>query len=165
MHSSRMRTVHCSGCWGGGYPSMHWVGGVYPSMHWVRGFLPIGVCPGEGCLPAVKGTTGVKTLPCRNYVADGNKPLQRFDVTPLTQSVDTPRPLVAQDSASVSQKTFRSSARRWRTRLTSQGPSSPRCRWQNYYKATSTSEEVSTQVVTSRFRKELEDISPFFRGN
>ena len=125
----------------------------------------MGVCPGEGCLPAVNGMTGVKTLPCHNYVADGNKPLQCFDVTPLTQSVDTPQPLVAQDSASVSQKTFRSSTRRWRTHLTLQGPSSPRCRLQKYYKTTSMSEEVSTQVVTSRFRKELEDISPFLWGN
>ena len=42
MHSSRMRTVRCSGLRGRGvYPSMHWADGflprecVYPSMHWV----------------------------------------------------------------------------------------------------------------------------------
>ena len=57
IHFSRMCTVRNSGCWGGVYPSMHWVGGcvsqhaldrgvcVCPSMHWAGG-----VCPG-GCLP------------------------------------------------------------------------------------------------------------------
>ena len=42
-------------CWGG------WPSGVYPSMHWDR--HP----------PWTEWQTGVKTLPCRNFVADGNK--------------------------------------------------------------------------------------------
>ena len=57
MHSSRMRTVRCSGRRGGGacipactgqggmYPSMHWAGGVYRSMHWAGGVSA------RGCLP------------------------------------------------------------------------------------------------------------------
>ena len=53
MHSSRMRTFRCSGRpWGG-------------------------VCLGGVCLPATPPWTEwqahVKTLPCHNYVADGNK--------------------------------------------------------------------------------------------
>ena len=66
------------------YPSMHWAGG-YVSQHALgRGCLPrevssqggclpregvcpeVGVCPGGVC-------PGVKTLPCHNYIADGNK--------------------------------------------------------------------------------------------
>ena len=57
-HSSRMRTVRCSGCRGGGvYPCMHWAGGlcipacigqgdVYLSMHWAgRGIcLRVSAC-------------------------------------------------------------------------------------------------------------------------
>ena len=73
------------------YPSMHWAGGVYPSMHWAGGCLARGVsawggcllggvvCWG-GCLLGVSATPPlwtewlihVKTLPFRNYVADGN---------------------------------------------------------------------------------------------
>ena len=61
MHSSRMRTVRCSA---------HLLGGV---------------CSGGGCLPRgclsgsvkhapwTESQTGVKRLPCRNYVADGKK--------------------------------------------------------------------------------------------
>ena len=72
MHSSRMRTVRCSGHPGGVYPSVHWgvcipacTGGcvsqhdwagvcvsqhalgrarLYPSTHWAGGCLPRGVC-------------------------------------------------------------------------------------------------------------------------
>ena len=95
MHSSRMRTVRSSSHV---YPSMHWgcasqqslgrgvvcPGGCLPrgvSAYW--GYLPIGgVCPEGVCIPACTGAdtplwtewqTGVKQLPCRNYVADGNK--------------------------------------------------------------------------------------------
>ena len=60
MHSSRMRTVRCSGHGGEVYPSMHSAGGfVYPSMHWA------GVCVsqhplGRGvCIPACTGQGGV----------------------------------------------------------------------------------------------------------
>ena len=59
MHSSRMRTVRCSD-------------------HLGRGVCPAGV----GCLPRgesarpppvlTESETDVKTLPCRNYIADGN---------------------------------------------------------------------------------------------
>ena len=130
MHSSRIRTVRCSGHrgWGcipayigqGGrvvHPSMQWAGGVC-----LRGCLPRGVSaqrvsawgclPGGVCLGGVcQGVsawevsaqggvclgvsaggvsrhpspcewndwqTGVKTLPCRNYVADGNKLIRYF---------------------------------------------------------------------------------------
>ena len=85
-------------CWP--YPSMHRVGVVYPSMHWAGGVCPGGVC--RGCLPSgvcpggsagggsAWGVTdthqtrgrhpllwtewqiGVKTLPCRNFLAGGN---------------------------------------------------------------------------------------------
>ena len=59
MHSSRMRTVRCSSrLLGGG------------------GCLPGGVCI-TACTEAdiplwTEWQTGVKTLPCRNFVADGN---------------------------------------------------------------------------------------------
>ena len=65
MHSSRMLTVRCSGRPGGCLPARE------------------GVCPGEvsaqgGCLAAGGGRPPVdrmtdmyKTLPCRNYFADG----------------------------------------------------------------------------------------------
>ena len=89
MHSSRMRTVCCSGRWGGGHVSQHALGrGVYPSMHWVGVGIPActrqgGVCPGSVCLGGLPDTplspceqndwwTAVKTLPCRSFVADGN---------------------------------------------------------------------------------------------
>ena len=43
MHSSRMRTVRCSGRRGG--VSAQW-GGVYPIMHWAGGVSDqVGVCP------------------------------------------------------------------------------------------------------------------------
>ena len=65
MHSSRMRTVLCSGRRGGG---------VCP------GAGGICVCPGGVCLgvsgrhplPWTESQTGVKTLPSRNYIVDGN---------------------------------------------------------------------------------------------
>ena len=89
MHSSRMLTVHCSGRlrgwgWGGFLP-----GGVYPG-----GCLPGGCLPRRGCLPQggsypgeclpdtplwTESQTGVKTLPCCNYAADGNKVQRRFN--------------------------------------------------------------------------------------
>ena len=54
MHSSRMRTIHCSGCRGVGGVSQHAlgrVGCVYPSMHFAGGWcLPRGYLP-RGCLP------------------------------------------------------------------------------------------------------------------
>ena len=57
MHSSRMRTVRSRSHV---YPSIHWAGGVYPRVHWGRPTL------------WTEWQTGVKTLPWRNYVADGN---------------------------------------------------------------------------------------------
>ena len=66
---------------GGVYPSMHCMGGgwgVYPNMHWAGGVC-IPACPwgclpgGRGCLPLwTEWQTGVKTLPCRNFVAGSN---------------------------------------------------------------------------------------------
>ena len=74
MHSSRMRTVYCSGCRGcipartgqGVYPSMHWAGGV--SQHalgrgdvWLGGLsgqglsAQWGVCSGGGVCPGEEG--------------------------------------------------------------------------------------------------------------
>ena len=75
------------------YPSMHWAGGVspwgvsargdvYPNMHWAGGVYPGGVST-RGCLARkcvwqtpplwTEWQTGVKTLPCRNFVAGGKK--------------------------------------------------------------------------------------------
>ena len=91
MHSSRMLTVRCSGrLWGGGGVGVC-LGGVSAQMgclprggvSWgwgvsAQGGVCIvgGVCRG-GCLPNTppwtEWQTGVKTLPCHNYVADGNK--------------------------------------------------------------------------------------------
>ena len=80
MHSSRIRIVRCSsrllggvfpgGCLPGGVSA--W-GGVYVCS---EGSLPRGggVCvPGGGVCPCERndGQIGVKTLPCRNYIADG----------------------------------------------------------------------------------------------
>ena len=67
MHSSRMCTVRCSGRLGGGGAAQGGGfclkgGGV--SAQRVSGRRPL--------LP-VDRMTGVKTLPCRNYVADGNE--------------------------------------------------------------------------------------------
>ena len=63
MHSSRMRTVRSSShLLGGGVAARGGVClGVYPSMHWGR----------HPPHPWTEWQTGVKTLPCRNYVADG----------------------------------------------------------------------------------------------
>ena len=56
MHSSKMRTVRCSGRWVGGV-SQHTIGrmgvcipvctgqGVYPSMHWAGGVCLVGCLP------------------------------------------------------------------------------------------------------------------------
>ena len=74
MHSSRMRTVRCSsrllkGCLPGGLS----VRGVCPG---VRGGLSRGCLPkcmlGYTPPPVDRMTDRCKTLPCRNYVADGN---------------------------------------------------------------------------------------------
>ena len=66
MHSSRMRTVRSSSHV---YPSMHWVG-LCVSQH----PLGRGVSQHElGRGVSARGRAGVKTLPCRNYVADGKK--------------------------------------------------------------------------------------------
>ena len=46
-------------------------GSVYPSMHWGRN------------PPPMNRMTGVKTLPCRNYVADGNNTNSPRDVLGL----------------------------------------------------------------------------------
>ena len=116
IHSSRMRTVRCSGHRGGGvcpevggvcpvgclpggvYPSMHWAGGVCPSACWdTQPLIPYswGVSQhalGRGVYAPVHGgihnplslreqndwQTAVKILPCRNFVADGNKPLYLY---------------------------------------------------------------------------------------
>ena len=65
MHSSRMHTIHCSGCHipactghGCVYPSMHMGRGVcIPAMHWTRGVsaqegvCPLGVSAQEGVCP------------------------------------------------------------------------------------------------------------------
>ena len=95
MHSSRMRTVRSSSHV---YPSMHWAAGcvcVYPRMHCAGGCLPGGICPGEvsalgvypsmhwdrHLLPVNRMTDRCKTLPCRNYVADGNNSSKTLKIT------------------------------------------------------------------------------------
>ena len=51
MHSSRMRTVRYSGCWGRGCVFQHALGGgVCVSQHAQGGVCP-GGCLSEGCLP------------------------------------------------------------------------------------------------------------------
>ena len=81
-----MRTVRCSDRRGG----VHLVGGVPTQWGVPAGeYLPSGVytcqggVPSRGCIPActeadtplwTEWQTGVKTLPCRNFVADGNNP-------------------------------------------------------------------------------------------
>ena len=58
MHSSRMRTIRCSGC-RGVHPSMLWAGSVYPSMHSAGGMSAQGgVCPGKGGVCPGKGVSG-----------------------------------------------------------------------------------------------------------
>ena len=71
-----MRTVRCSGRLLGGGGVWLWVsgrGGCLP-----RGCLAGGCLSGGGCLPDIhrlwtESQTGVKTLTCRIYVADGNE--------------------------------------------------------------------------------------------
>ena len=76
MHSSKMRTIRCSGCLGGGFAR----GGVSAwGVSAQIGCMPKGCLPGgEGCLPAMGCTfcppcgqnswhTLVKTLPFLNY--------------------------------------------------------------------------------------------------
>ena len=61
MHSSRMRTVRCSGrLLGVSAQGGVCLGGVYPGVS------------ARPPTPRTESQTGVKTLPCRNYVADGN---------------------------------------------------------------------------------------------
>ena len=54
MHSSRIRTVRCSGRRGAGEGSQHALGRgcVYPSMHWVGGGGVSEHALGGGCLPS-----------------------------------------------------------------------------------------------------------------
>ena len=73
MHSSRIGcipSVAVAVCWGGSAQE-----GVSARGDMPGGVCPGGVCPG-GCLPDTplwtEWQTLVKTLPCRNYVADGN---------------------------------------------------------------------------------------------
>ena len=86
MHSRRMRTVRCSdrldgGCLPGGcLPGGCLPGGCLPRGVSVQGGLPRRVCPGGLSQHALRQTTPLdrmtdrcKTLPCRNFVADGNK--------------------------------------------------------------------------------------------
>ena len=65
IHSSRKRPVRCSGRpWGRCLPA-----------------IEVSACGGEDCLPDPPWTesqTHVKTLPCHNYVADGNKQMSDF---------------------------------------------------------------------------------------
>ena len=81
MHSSRMRTVCCSDRLLGG--------GVFSGRGClIRGCLPGGCFPG-GCLPRgdlpdtplwTEWQTGVKSLPGRNYVADGKNSFLFHDI-------------------------------------------------------------------------------------
>ena len=83
MHSSRVRTVRCS--------DRHW-GGCLPARGCLPGScLPAGVCPAVVsscrwvCLPDPlppwkEWQTHVKTLPCRNYIADGYDTLMVFNI-------------------------------------------------------------------------------------
>ena len=69
-HSSRMRTVLSAAVAGRGgsmYPSMHWAGGCVPR----RGVSAGGACQAPPPCEQNDWQTSVKTLPCRNYVADG----------------------------------------------------------------------------------------------
>ena len=74
MHSSRMRTIPCSGCHLGG-AGVCW-GGVCLWGYLLIGCLPMGLSA-QGLSvrapPMDRMTDPCKTLPCRNYVADGNK--------------------------------------------------------------------------------------------
>ena len=111
MHSSRMRTVRSSSHVYPSihyvYPRMHWAEGgcVYPRMHWAgvspQGWcLPRGVSAKGGCLPGGyipacigadtppvnRMTDRCKTLPCRNYVADGNYLFYTFSTRAFTHT-------------------------------------------------------------------------------
>ena len=89
VHSSRMRTVCCSGCrWRGGIPACTGQGGAYPSMHWTGGYLPReGVCPGVSaqgsCLP--RGVSAQGCLPRRG----GCLPRCMLGYTPTDRILDT----------------------------------------------------------------------------
>ena len=77
MHSSRMRTIRCSSRLLGGMSTRG--GGCLPRgglcLPGVCVCLPRGACLPGGCLadtPVDRMTDRCKTLPCRNYVVDGN---------------------------------------------------------------------------------------------
>ena len=98
MHSSRMRIARLLTPWAGGVciPACTGQGGV--SQHALgRWRLPRGVCPGVGGIcpgGSVRGCvtdtplwaewqTGVKTLPCCNFVAGSNDwPIQQWNAKP-----------------------------------------------------------------------------------
>ena len=65
VHSSRMRTVRCSGRLLGG--------GCLPRGCVPRVSPPPTISDPRHPLNRITDRTGVKTLPCRNYVTDGNK--------------------------------------------------------------------------------------------
>ena len=68
MHSSRMRTIRCSGRLRGVC-----LGRCLPRGVSAWGCLPRGVCPGgvwQTTAPVNRITDRCKTLPCRNYVVD-----------------------------------------------------------------------------------------------
>ena len=90
MHCSGIRTVRCSGRLGKGVSAQGWGclsgGGVWPGRSLPGGVSPGGCLP-RGCLPRenvcpsacwetpppwTEWRAGIKSLPCRNYVADGN---------------------------------------------------------------------------------------------
>ena len=89
MHSSRMLTVRCSGrrggciqaCTRGGFVSQHALGrvsalgGVYLGCNCPAGWLSRGCLPHPPLCEQNDWQTPVKILPCRNYVADGDKEL------------------------------------------------------------------------------------------
>ena len=99
-----MRTVRCSDCWGclpggvclpgGCLPREGCLpGGVCPGGVSARGCVWPGMClPGGMCIPActeaetlplwTEWQTGVKTLPCHNFVADG-----KYQKVPLQPAV------------------------------------------------------------------------------
>ena len=80
--------MHSVGCVPSAAVAVCWKGGVCPEEGvCLQGCLPgAGVCLGRACLPDTfplwtEWQTPVKTLPCRNYVADGNQqPLSLLSV-------------------------------------------------------------------------------------
>ena len=75
MHSTKMRTVRCSGCHGKGGVCR----GCLPGGCVMGGVCRGGVRPGGVCqTPPVDRMTDarVKTLPCHKYIADGKNHCQ-----------------------------------------------------------------------------------------